>query len=555
MTSSLQAALRRLAARLGVALPDALQGPHGEFDLTEPRLIGNEEPALAALLDSVSATPELDRQVDRAIGGVVRGLQLATGLAPEVTLFANEAAAVSAMLGAHEALLVGDVLPYAVARRCELRGDELPSFAGDELLVLEPDLPLAQLQRLVDAAHAAGVRVLFDERRTAFRGAAATVARQLQRGPDLVLLGAALAAGLPFAAVIGSAGASAATPIAAVVAAAVLEHLRAGHLQAEWARSAAELVAAVDAAARAHELQLRWSGLPSMPRLHFADQDSAQGELIDHHFGLELAAAGCRAAGPLLLPPSPSAATLAKITAAFVHAVARVRTLLIEYNSYLSGGIPFVFPSAHELLRARGVMRYRYPRLAEVDVDARGEAIRIAFAAGDLGAVTSSGFYVPTRLCGDVDVQVRYVAERFASGPDATCLGLFLQNEASTARYYAQLMSTCDAPTSRSVALGHEGSVYGRTAVLGHTGWLRLCRRDGRMFAFHREVNEATWRELGSVPATADDLVVGAKIWSKQGTSGLVAELFELRVDAQLAAVQPELLGPRPDPRADAKNR
>ncbi|MCA8964234.1 MAG: ATP-dependent RNA helicase, partial [Planctomycetes bacterium] len=310
-----------------------------------------------------------------------------------------------------------------------------------------------------------------------------------------------------------------------------------------------------DAAAAREELRIAWSGPAAMPSLSFADQDSAEGVLILHHFGLELAAAGCTSAGPLLLPPALRRGGAAPVLGMFTHAVARVRTLLIEYNSYLSGGIPFVFPGGDPVLCARGATRYRYPRLAEVDVDAREDGIRIHFAAGELGAVTSSGFYVPTRLVGDVDVAIRYVVPQFSAGPDATCLGLFLQNEASTARYYAQLMSTSDAPAARSVALGHAGAVIGRRPVSGDTGWLRLLRRGGEVIAFFRADTQAPWQELGRVPATADELVVGAKIWSKQRTDGLIGDLFDLSIDAALAADQPPVLESRPDPRVEARKR
>jgi hypothetical protein len=365
-----------------------------------------------------------------------------------------------------------------------------------------------------------------------------------------VLLGSAAAAGLPFAALVGDVSAAfEVTDCTAQVVAAAVEGLLAAPVHDGLLRCAREIVAAADAAARDNDLHMGWRGPAAMPQLSFADQEGAPADLILHHFGLELAAAGVAMSGPLLLPTDLLREGTAAAALAFRSALARVRTLLIEFNSFLSGGLPFTWPGGHGELRARGAMIYRYPKRAEVDVGPAGAAMRIAFAAAPLGAVTSSGFYLPTRLTGDVDASVRYVLHRFESGPDTACLGLFLQNEASSARYYAQVMSSADAPVARSAALGHAGAAIGRVRVDGDEGRLRLVRRAGRVHAFHGAGATGPWRELGSVPAVADDLVVGAKIWSGGRTDGLVADLHDLAVDARLAADQPPLLGPRPDPR------
>jgi hypothetical protein len=193
-------------------------------------------------------------------------------------------------------------------------------------------------------------------------------------------------------------------------------------------------------------------------------------------------------------------------------------------------------------------MLYRYPRLGAVEVTPVDAAMRIAFAPGELGAVTSSGFYAPTRLCGDVDIRVRYVVRQWAPGPDSACLGLFLQNEASTARYYSQLMSTADAPDRLTVAAGLAGALSARRDA-GREGWLRLARTGRTIAAAHRPHAAAPWVELARAQGTGDDLVAGAKIWSKVRCDGLVVDLYDLQIDGTLAAEQPPLLGPRPDPR------
>ncbi len=552
---SFAAVMSDLAQALGVEVPPSAGVAVSSFDLCDPgSLLGRDEPWLLEGVRAAASGGDPLPRARAAISGLVRG-------GGSVALFGSEAAAIEHLsAGGAQVLAVGDALAEAAELpRCALLEVTAERLAAVDLLVVEPTAPAGDLARLRELATAAGARVVFDERRTAFRAAPTTVAALLVatggRGPDVVLLGSSLAAGLPFAAIVGDATSTSIGAVTAAVVAVVVEQLVSTPVFADLEQHVATIVAAVDAAAAREQVRIAWSGPAAMPSLSFADQEGAEGALILHHFGLELAAAGCASKGPLLLPASLRRAGVAPVLGMFAHAVARVRTLLIEYNSYLSGGLPFVFPGGDPVLRARGVARYRYPKLAEVDVDARGDAIRIAFAASELGAVTSSGFYVPTRLSGDVDVAVRYVVQQFSSGPDATCLGLFLQNEASTARYYAQLMSTSDAPTARSVALGHAGAVIGRGAVPGVTGWLRLRRAGGRVTAWHRDVAEAAWRELGSVAATGDDLIVGAKIWSKVRTEGLVAELSDLSIDAVVAADQAPLLASRPDPRCAARNR
>ena len=49
--------------------------------------------------------------------------------------------------------------------------------------------------------------------------------------------------------------------------------------------------------------------------------------------------------------------------------------------------------------------------------------------------------------------------------------------------------------------------------------------------------------------ATSDALIAGCKIWSKVTTDGLVADLYDLQIDGDLAKDQPELLAAKVDPR------
>lgn len=475
-----------------------------------------------------------------------------------VALHADVATAISALRGFGRVAAVGSALAeHAVDARIDAQHlvalrDADPAW----LAIVPPDSPqgATALLEVLAAARARGVRIVADETRSFGRVAASSASAAAGLEVDAVLVGDDLAGGLAFAALVGDVdSADAATDAACRAALVTVERLRREPIDGRYRQRIQELREAVVAAAREQELQIAWGGSETAPELGFADQEGAPAALILHHFGLEAVAAGLRVAGPWWLPTAALRDGVQPYAKALRTALARIRTLLIEYNSYLSGGLPFVWPGGAELLRARGAARYRYPRLGEVDVDAVGAAIRIAFLSHELGPVTSSGFYLPTRLVGDVDVAVRFELRRFDSGPDATCLGLFLQNEASSARYYAQVMSTADAPTARSAALGHAGAVIGRTPFACDRGWLRLRRAGGLVEAWFRVEADAPWHRLGGVPAVGDALIVGAKIWSKVRTEGLVADLFDLTVDAQLAADQPPLLDERADPRDPAK--
>lgn len=430
--------------------------------------------------------------------------------------------------------------------------EAMPQLADASVLVVEPWLArpddATALRELLAAAKARGATTIVDEAHTALRAAATTMTTALGLAADAVVFGPGLAANLPFAAIVGADGPDDAMPTAAALA--VAEAMLADDGEAAHAAVAARvasLQAAVAAAAVREQLAVTWAGPATMPQLGFAGQEDAPGSLIDEHFGRELAALGCRRAGPL----APVGDAPADVDRAFVAALARIRVLLVEYNSYLSGELPFAFPGGDPTLRARGACIYRFPRRGKVRVSALSAAggIRIAFAAGALGGVTSSGFYLPTALRGDVDATARYTLHRWSAGPDSSCLGLFLQNAASTARYYAQLMSTAEAPLVRKVAAGLAGAVSPRQQAPADNGWLRIQRRGDMVRASHRATADAPWTLLGECAGVpADDLFVGAKIWSKDRTDGLVADIEELTIVGVVAPEQQPLLGPVPDP-------
>lgn len=548
--------LDQLARRHGLTAAPQPVPPSVPFDLAEAgALLSLDEPelerALAAAVDGA------------AVDDLASLVACACGRTGPVALLPDAASAIAAMVQAAHAARPGRVIACGDALRHggETSVERVPfadaaaTLALDgpvSLVVVEPFEPGARTAAA--AARALGAMVAVDASRAAFR-TGQDLLDDTWSTADFVVLGPALAAGLPCHAVVGAPAHDALDPVTRTVAASVLAALRSTPPHAALTATGAQILAAIEAAAKTHDIQLVVHGTPALPWLSFAGQEDAPPELIEHHFQRELAAVGVHARGPLLWPSAVrrDAAARQRCAAAFAHALLRLRVLFVEYNSHLSGGLPWPFPGGGERLRTRGLTFYRYPRRAPVDVGPVDAAMRIAFSAGELGAVTSSGFYVPTRLQGDVVLTIRYVLRQWHSGPDSACLGLFLQNEASTARYYAQIASTAAAPEQRVAAAGLQGEVVGRRPVDGD-GWLRLVRSGGEVVAFHRAAGSEAFTELGRCAATADPLVAGCKIWSKVRTDGLVADLFELEIDAALASEQPELLPARPDPRHERRS-
>ncbi len=548
--------LQRLAAHIGSAAPEA--GATAEttrFDLANrDALVSFDEPWLHARIEAAmnaSFDPSL------ATAAIARSL----GLAAPLRTFANQreaanAIAVAARANKAGAILVGDDAAERFAhvdgaRRIGMNSIDDATLASASLLVLDASAGPQACASLCARARAHGTSVCMDETATAHRVTQGAAAATNGLRTDFALFGASLAAGLPFGAAAGLEGTSSAHPVALAIAAAVAQALIDAPIHTFVLQRARCLRLAIDRAAAAQDVLIEWTGDESLPRLRFLGQEDAPADAIAERFAFELAESGCRMDGPLLIDASLrcDVATQQSVEQSFARAFVRVRALLVEFNSHLSGGLPWPFTTGRSAFRERGLTFYRYPRRAEVDVEANGVAMRIAFGKSKLGPVTSSGFFVPTRIVGDATLTIRYVLRKWNAGPDSACLGLFFQNEASTARYYAQVISSADLPTARNVAAGLAGQVVGRRSIEGDEGWLRLARIGSRLITSWRSSSDAPWSELGQCEATSDALIAGCKIWSKVETEGLVADLFELEIDGELAKEQPQLLAPRPDPR------
>jgi hypothetical protein len=284
--------------------------------------------------------------------------------------------------------------------------------------------------------------------------------------------------------------------------------------------------------------------------VEFEDQEGAPAALIRQHFGLELVAAGARADEIERLPREPGAdeALVSRLATALDTAVRRIRVLLIEHNSYLSGGLPWVFGPADPVLVARGLSTYRYPKLAAVDVSATRASVRIRFAPGDLGAVTSSGFYVPTRIAGDFVATVRYELLEWQPGAATAAVALFAQDEPSLHRYYAQRNSE---GTGAHAVLAHlDDLLLPGIPVAAPAGWFRVSRRGPLVQTWHRAAPDREFVLLGEIGGQPlEDLYLGAKIWSRHRSGALSAEFLALEIAGRVSSTQPAPPQTRPDPR------
>ncbi|MBN2492163.1 MAG: hypothetical protein JXQ29_15050, partial [Planctomycetes bacterium] len=325
----------------------------------------------------------------------------------------------------------------------------------------------------------------------------------------------------------------------------------AGSSGPDAARAAAggeRLRAAFHEACARENVQGRLVGPPERMAFVFETQETAPPARILAAFLNELEARGVQAGPEIAAGAALDGARMAAAVRALKDAVRRVRALLVEYNSYLSAGLPWVFPRADERLRARGLCTYRYPARAAVEVSPAGAAIRIAFAPGSLGEVTSSGFYVPTSVRGDFTATIRYHVRRWRPGPVHSCLALFAQDEPSLVRFYAQRFTEAGAP-DRALVQANLNDVWSPpVAVTGDRGALRVQRRDDTLSSWHDDGRG--WLRLGETALAArPDLFVGAKIWSGGECGGLEADLSELVLEGEVPDEQRAVVV-RPDPRA-----
>ena len=299
------------------------------------------------------------------------------------------------------------------------------------------------------------------------------------------------------------------------------------------------------AACTAHEIRGQIAESP--PRFLFEAQQNGEPALLAQLFDEELGKAGVSASQVLAPRADLDAAELQRLEVGLRQAVARLGVLLIELNSYLSGGLPWVFPNTPARLRERGLAAYRYPARAPVDIAPERDHMRITFHASDLGKVTSSGFYVPTLVRGDFAVTLRYQIGEWRPGVQTVCLALFAQDELSQLRYYAQRRAA--GTQQHEVMANFNNQVLTKPLhARGTRGVFKLERRGDLVISSHFEAD--AWTVLGEHRGDpVRDMVFGSKIWSSGEAGTMEARLFDLKIEGDLPVEQIPPVPVRPDPR------
>ncbi len=472
-------------------------------------------------------------------------LQLAKSMAlpaAHSAIFADADAALQAVLDylQHPMLLSADPDPEEWSTGLQAHGSNNAALLLEEC----PAFSVEQQQRLVGLAGDHGIPVI----RLLGRQALRVDPRQLSG--DFLCLDGSLAAGLPFGAVISHAALAADAPDPsspsyaspsreAIEAVAFNLNLVQGmDLPGKLAAQGEILRQAFKSACVQHDIQGDLVGHAAAGRWCFRGQENADGPRIMQAWLDELRTVGIQGSECMVIPTLLTTEELQQAQEGIRYTVGRLRTLLIELNSYISGGLRYPFADAGKQFQPRGLAIYRFPARGLVKVEAVDDAINIRFAAHDLGEVTSSGFYVPTLVSGDFTVSIAYrLLDWQPHTVEPACLALFAQNLPSTNRYYAQRMSTLNGPQQ---CLGsYCGELSARQEVQGDSGHFRITRQDKQLCCWHRSNDQENWQVLGDpVTDSGEDMILGAKIWSKLRCEGLHATLTDLQIQGQVATEQ-----------------
>ncbi len=543
------AQLDAIATSLGEPVPAVPVPPLGTA-VPGPLLAASDARLFAALVD---LTKRRERGFADAVAAEIAAWLPAKG---RVTFHRDAATALAAAIAGEASLVVGPVGDPPPGAPVASRAEALAHLGSARALVFEPRFEdaadEAALRAVLAAARAARIRLVADETRTAGRTAPGSACVALGLPCDEIVLGEGLTVGRPFGARVlcgqdPVARVVDASPLSILLAGATARVLREAPASIALGVHGASLRTAFLAACARESIDASVVGPPALARFVLRGQEGVDAELLLSHAGLEIERLGARAS-IWIVPHAGWDQQALRLHTILDGAMARLRTRLVEANSYLSGGLPFCFSAGEPTLRARGLAIYRFPKRGPVDVFARGDRICIRFAEGELGPIVSSGFYVPTRLIGDFEASIEYELHGWDPGPDAACFALFFQNELSTGRYYAQRTTTPDG--THTAHSGFDGVLSAGHGVRGPRGAFRLARAGARITAWHRAGEQGEWVELGSTDrGTRDDGILGAKIWAKVACGGLEASLFDLRVRASIAATQDPIPEVIPDPR------
>jgi len=226
-------------------------------------------------------------------------------------------------------------------------------------------------------------------------------------------------------------------------------------------------------------------------------------------------------------------------------ACAHTRRRLVAEGSFVSGGAAVPFAATPELARSRGLALYRFPRRSRARLRVSRRGVRIRVPAGPLGDITSVGFWLPTFVAGDFDVQIVHRLKRWQPGSGPACFGLHAADQTTARTYYAQWTSEPGQPHRPGCVLGDRPLQHGHPPAKLH-GVLRL-RREGCLVTAWFRSDDGFWQLLGS---HGDDqgapMVVGAKVWAFGDCGGLDVAVTDLRLEGvpcDVGEAPPPLLG------------
>lgn len=271
-------------------------------------------------------------------------------------------------------------------------------------------------------------------------------------------------------------------------------------------------------------------------RAVFDGQENAAGAQIAAAFFEEMRDVGVDAEPALNCDATMDAMRVETICRAIRQACGRLRSLLVSHNSYVQSGFPCVFRAAGTTLQEGGLSVTRFPADASCRVGFTQGCVTIDFEPGDLGDITSSGFYCPTPVHGDYRVDACYRVREWLPGAETACFGLFTMHEDQQQRYYVQRMSAgASSPTVIAHLAGLPGPPMPSDALEGQ--W-RIERRQRVVSAWHR--TRGPWTLLGEhTEAEAAAVVVGAKIWGGSVCRGLRGDVLDLEVEGEARAIDP----------------
>lgn len=283
-------------------------------------------------------------------------------------------------------------------------------------------------------------------------------------------------------------------------------------------------------------------------RYVFADKAGAAGGLIGQAFRDELAADGVHVGETLRPGRDLSTAQVERGVGAIRRAFQRLQALLVQHNTFYRGGLAFPFPASTPGFGDKGIVAVRFPLAAQADVVIEESGVAIRFAPGELGAVTSCGFYVPVWVEGDFSATIEFEYRRWRPSPrDASCFALLSSDEEVPERFHAQRMSTGDGP---HYGLAEIRGVVSPMQELQHDrGGLRIVREGATVRCLHRG-GDGPWVELGSGRGPVSPVqLLGAKIWGKVDCDGLEVALTRFDLEGKVSSREIAPLPDRLDPR------